>query len=493
MPLYCGHCGLKLRPTTRNEGTCICHTGNMMPYEPCGQIQVRKTDIQNVMVKAINVQAKILLDEAKNNKATSKELRMLQKTFAQLEAEKQSYRDERMNLYKDFKAGKIERDKFLARKTEVLKQEEECLAEYEIIQSKIEELQHKQEHVQSGAEAFREYTLLSEYDYDVVNHLISRVECFNDGHIKIAWNFKSEFKGAEPVEETVSDTPVVKGRVAVYTSDLWMMPQDSDYTISKRNAANYCVKKLDVLEENITFYHDDKADDGVYFREGYMKFIDEGRRGAVEALVIDSFKDLYLAHQDLENLIRFIIPKLPCRFIAVSDGFDSATADDRQYQEMYDSYKHVRQGDIMKYRTIERKAGKRVAATMRYPQCPMLYGYHTRENGSYADTEVIALIQQIYDKVLEIKKLSKVARWLNDQGIPTSQAFLNEEGYDRPERVKKWNAEKLWGVTKQEGYVSYCKYYDRCKELGKHCDRKPIIDKDKFDEVNEKYAYRKNR
>ena len=93
MPLYCGHCGLKLRPTTRNEGTCICHTGNMMPYEPCGQIQVRKTDIQNVMVKAINVQAKILLDEAKNNKATSKELRMLQKTFAQLEAEKQSYRE----------------------------------------------------------------------------------------------------------------------------------------------------------------------------------------------------------------------------------------------------------------------------------------------------------------------------------------------------------------------------------------------------------------
>ena len=206
-----------------------------------------------VMVKAINVQAKILLDEAKNSKATSKELRMLQKTFAQLEAEKQSYRDERMNLYKDFKAGRIERDKFLERKAEVLKQEEECLAEYEAIKSKIEKLQHKQDHVLAGAEAFREYSLLSEYDYDVVNHLISRVECFNDGHIKIAWNFKSEFKGAEPVEEAVNDTPAEKSRVAVYTSDLWMMPQDSDYTISKRNASNYCVKKLTISEENITF------------------------------------------------------------------------------------------------------------------------------------------------------------------------------------------------------------------------------------------------
>lgn len=267
-----------------------------------------------------------------------------------------------MGLYKSFKSGSLERDDFLKQKTSVLEKEEECLTELEEAQKKLADMERQLQNAQVGAENFQEYALLKSCDYEIVNRLISRVECFNDGHIKIHWNFKSEFRNAEPVDEFLEDkrkeSDERKG-AAVYTSNLFLMPQEEEWITSRRAAENYCHTELGI--DDVRFFHDDNTEEMLYFREGYMKFIDAGRRKTVDALVINSFRDLYLSHQDLNDLLFWVIPKLECRFIALADQFDSHEASGQDYKDIYDKYSNVRKGDIMRYRTVERKAGVRKA------------------------------------------------------------------------------------------------------------------------------------
>ena len=194
MPLYCGHCGKKLKGSTRNEKIYMCGTGEMIPFMPCGQIQVLRDRMQEILVKAINAQAKVFLNELKRSRVTSRDIHRMEKQKQALEKEKQGYRDQRIKLYEKFKAGMLEQDDFLRKKREVLKLEEECLNEYETLCNEITEKQKQLEKLQIGEDKYKEYALLKSYDYDVVHHLISKVECFNDGHIKIHWNFKAEFR-----------------------------------------------------------------------------------------------------------------------------------------------------------------------------------------------------------------------------------------------------------------------------------------------------------
>lgn len=508
IPLYCPYCGEKLRPTTRVENTFICYNGQMIPASPCGQMQVRREKIKSILVKAINTQAKAFLSELKGGKIASKKAHLLQERINLLKKEKDGYRNQRMTLYTEFKAGRIEQEEFLKKKNAVLKLESECLDEYESAEKELQEIVHRREMLEVKADRYKEFAFLKTYDGEIVKRLISKVECFNDGHIKIHWNFKAEFKDVEPVEkdeavateeggweETVPDaekeTKTI--RVAAYTSDLWKMPQTGSQAEAKDGIEKYCLTTLKVSAEDIRWFHDDKNDDGLFYQEAYMRFIDAARSGKADVLIINSFRDLYLGSTDLRSLLQYVIPKLNSRFISVADGFDSKTATDADFQEIFQKHRGARRGDIISFRAMERKEGKRVAKEILIPTCTHYYGYHVKEDGCYADQQVLEIIRKIFQMADETGELFQVARWLNREEIPTAGTFLDAEGINSTEHIRKWNAEKVWRVTKTKIYVEPCKYCEKCRKLGRHCEIRPIIGREQFDEVNRKCRYRKNR
>ena len=504
-PIYCGHCGRKLKITTRNEGTFTCPHGIEIPADPCGQIEVRRDILEETVLKAINKQAKVLLKHYKNRVSSDKTVRKARKELDVLSAEQLSYRNTRMELYRQFKDGRLEKDDFLKRKTEVLRQEEECLSEIEALKEKLDDMENGNDYFEKHKGSFEEYSLMKEYDPKLVNRLISRVEFFNDGHIRICWNYKSEFAKAEDVKVTgnpagestaagdaaVSAEGVSIGRVTVYTSDMFLMPQDDDPDSAcvKNGLISYAMEKLGLKPENVLSFYDSKEDRSLFFRDGYMKFIESGRSRAVGVLLIRSFKDLYLSNQQMNDLMFWVLPKLPCRLIAVDDGFDSSVAADEDYRELYVQYKGVRTGDLTRFRKMERENGTRVIEPV--PYCTRLYGYYSDEDGCHAVPEIIEIVKEMYRLCKENKKLKQAVRWLNSKKIPTGKAFFLQHGYDySPESDPRWNGEKAWNIIKQEGYVEPCRHYEKCMEQGKHCDRMPIVDRETFDEVNETCRYR---
>ena len=529
IPLYCGHCGKKMNKTTRNENTFICQYGHTVPFAPCGQMQIRTEGVQKALVKAINAQASVLLNRIRKNRIEPENLQRLQKLLQQLEHEKQSYREERMKLYTAFKAGELSRDQFLQKKQQALKNEEECLGECDSVQKKISVINDAMDRTRVHREQIEAYALMQEYDYDTVNQLISRVDCFNDGHIRITWNFKSEIgrllAEGDKADQTRDSAGQTEGaregdileypdvgdnknaadnidgkaaenaakQAAVYTSNMTFMSPAEDWSVSRAEALQYCKESLHLSEDKIRVFHDDRKEEGLFFQEGYMKFIDLGRRNAVDELVINRFSDLYLSHEELGKLLKWIIPEMSCRFISVADHFDSSTATEPDYQQIYKKYACTRRSDLIRYRAEEVRKGTRTPKEIMNPECNHVYGYHVKEDGCYADPETLELVRKIYQKADEMGKAFKVARWLNEQGIPTATAYLNQDGIGIKEKVKRWNGEKVWYVIRNKYYITPCKHKRRCEELGRHCDMKPIIEKELYESVNEKCRYRKDR
>ena len=491
-PLYCGHCKGKLSATTRNEDTFICNHGNRAPYDPCGQIEIRRDKLEEALLKAVNSQARLFLENEKKYGSLDKRIRVLESRRKCLSKEKDGYHDERMALYRKYKEGRLDKDAFLKKKGDVLKREEECLSELDAVECELVTERQKSESAREMADAFRGYDIMSEYNCDIVNSLISRVDVKNDGTIKIVWNFESELP-EENTEKTgeICDTKNDSKRpfVAVYSSDMFLMPQEESSDMMKRVTSEYATEVLKVDPPGIVSFYDSKDDENLFFREGYMRFIDAGRSGASDVLLIRCFKDLYLSNQQLSDLMRWVIPKLPCRFISVEDGFDSAEATEGERMEIYEKYKGVRKGDQMKYRAWERQQGLR--KPKEFIQCTKLYGYYPHEDGCCAVPEVLRIIKEMYRLSKEHHDLKPAVQWLNGSGIPTSKAFFLAHGYQMgAERNPVWNKEKVWGVIKQEGYAVYCRHYERCRELGRHCERSPIVDRETFDEVNKYCRYR---
>lgn len=494
-PLYCGHCGGKLSITTRNEDTLICKHGSRLPADPCGQIEIRREVLEKTLLKAIRVQAKVLLQQTGKIKRMSPELRSLEARIKELGDERQTYHDKRMSLYQSYRVGELDKESFLRQKGEVLNQENECTTELEDAERRLKQINEDSDYYRENEKSFREYALLDAYEPAVVNKLISRAEVFNDGHMKIKWAFDSEFgsvpEAEAPFEEDTCDDKRNGSAVAIYTSDMFLMPQgDPDEGVVRETLLAYAGNTLHKSDENIICYSDDKKDMKLFFREGYMKFIDAGRRGVADILLIRSFKDLYLSNQQLNDLLFWILPKLPCRLIAVEDEFDSDEATEAEYKAMFEEYKGVRTGDFTRYRAVEREKGLREPKQVIH--CNLLYGYIRKDDGCYAEPVTLDVVRKIFQLSKEHHNLKQAVTWLNENGIPTSKAFYLEQGCNMPpEKNPLWTKEKVWGVIKQEGYVQQCRHYEKCMEMGRHCEKMPIVDQETFDEVNEYCRYRK--
>ena len=116
-------------------------------------------------------------------------------------------------------------------------------------------------------------------------------------------------------------------------------------------------------------------------------------------------------------------------------------------------------------------------------------------NESYEDETTLDIVKEMFRIAKETHKLSAVVEWLNQNHVPTPRTYYLEHGMGnfKEEVLPQWYHEKVWSVLKQEEYVHGCRHYERCMELGRHCDKKPIIDQETFDEVRKYCRYRENR
>ncbi|MDE7179192.1 MAG: recombinase family protein [Lachnospiraceae bacterium] len=259
---------------------------------------------------------------------------------------------------------------------------------------------------------------------------------------------------------------------------------------------------------DIKEYVDDGFSGKNFERPGIQDLLEDVKSGRVYGIIVKDFSRFGRNHIEVGNYIEKIFPLLDIRFIAVNNSFDSkdyigTTPDmDVAFENlMYDYFSEENSVKIKNDLMGRRMRGNYLATFA-------AFGYKkssSDHNRIIIDEEAAAIVHMVFEKYAEYGVKAEVARYLNNQGIPTPQVYAMKKGYDyqwkyRGEK-KLWNGSIIGRILRNELYIGNTVFHKKetvevgsrktkClpKDEWKVCEgtHEPIISKELFELVNSK-------
>lgn len=211
------------------------------------------------------------------------------------------------------------------------------------------------------------------------------------------------------------------------------------------------------------------------------------------------------------NYLERIFPFLGVRFIAVNDSFDTLTAErgvDGYLIPLKNLINEVYSKDISK------KSGSALATKQKngdFIGAWAPYGYRKCADNPHKlepDEATAPFVRQIFKWRVEGMSVTKIAKQLNDSGIPSPSAYLYNTGICKTEKYNGviWSIYIVKQILSRQVYIGHMvqgtkrqSFYENCGQYKKPKDEwviventhEPIIDRKTFDKVQE-LARRRN-
>ena len=207
-------------------------------------------------------------------------------------------------------------------------------------------------------------------------------------------------------------------------------------------------------------YVDDGFSGTNFQRPAFRRMMDDAKSGKIGCIIVKDFSRFGRDHLETGNYLERIFPLLGVRFISVNDQFDSedcmgmtggmSVALKNIINSMYSR-------DLSK--KVKSAMGTR-AARGEYMGAFAPYGYLKNPDNVHQlipDKEAAEVVRMIFTMAAEGNKKPEIARFLNEQGIPTCMEHFQALGLKRKSHKEK--EKKLWTITtigdmlKNEAYL----------------------------------------
>ncbi len=199
--LVCGCCGNKLQKGRRTNKDWLCATARYSTELGCDHIRANEATIYEIVLRAINTQCKLLDEHLKetaliSNSIKTERNRLLakcseyQNRIAKIQAEKMRY-------YEDYASERLDKKQFAKYKEKLTLEEEQIKADLEVVNASLEKASsdlRMQQQSSSISKNFTHYKEFKELTQELVRELIKKIIIYNDGRIKIEWNFYNEIE-----------------------------------------------------------------------------------------------------------------------------------------------------------------------------------------------------------------------------------------------------------------------------------------------------------
>ena len=195
-------------------------------------------------------------------------------------------------------------------------------------------------------------------------------------------------------------------------------------------------------------YVDDGFSGTNFQRPAFRRMMDDAKRGEIGCIIVKDFSRFGRDHLETGNYLERIFPLLGIRFISVNDGFDSedcmgmtggmSVALKNIINSMYSR-------DLSK--KVRSAMGTR-AARGEYMGAFAPYGYLKDPENIHQlipDEEAAEIVRMVFTMAAEGKKKPEIARYLNEQKIPTCMEHFQKIGLKR--KCHKEKEKKLWTIT----------------------------------------------
>lgn len=195
-------------------------------------------------------------------------------------------------------------------------------------------------------------------------------------------------------------------------------------------------------------YVDDGYSGTNFRRPAFARMMEDAKKGEISCIIVKDFSRFGRDHLETGNYLERIFPLLGIRFISVNDQFDSEDCEGMT-GGMSVALKNII--NFMYSRDLSKKVKSAMgtrASRGEYMGALVPYGYVKNPENVHQlipDEEAAEIVRLIFNMAAEGKKKTGIARYLNEQGIPTCMEHFQKIGLKRkPCREKE---KKLWSVT----------------------------------------------
>ena len=197
--LVCGCCGNHLVIGKAGNKTWRCVTARYKSGLGCENIKFHEEKLKEIVLRAIAMQCKLLDAKItrikKESGVTRSEEQIVQSECRRLRKQMEVVQASKMQYYEEYISGKINKDDFIRKKQEAVKEEETCKLQLGIAERRMDEI-GKMIQVStaqiSDSKKLIQYQDVSEVTPELMKELVKRIVVYPDGVLGIEWNFKDE-------------------------------------------------------------------------------------------------------------------------------------------------------------------------------------------------------------------------------------------------------------------------------------------------------------
>lgn len=195
-------------------------------------------------------------------------------------------------------------------------------------------------------------------------------------------------------------------------------------------------------------YVDDGYSGTNFQRPGFQRMMEDAKAGRVSVIVVKDFSRFGRDHLEVGNYLEKILPLLGVRLISVNDGFDSANCAGVT-GGMSVALKNML--NAMYSRDLSKKVRSAMtthAVNGEYMPAHPKYGYRKDPADRHhlvIDPEAAEVVRLVFTMAAEGKNKNQIAKYLNENHVPTCQEHMHKEGIKVHVSIQK--EKKLWSVT----------------------------------------------
>ena len=209
----------------------------------------------------------------------------------------------------------------------------------------------------------------------------------------------------------------------------------------------------------------ERIDDGysgiLFDRPAFQEMMDDIRSGKINCVIVKDLSRLGREYIETGRYLRQIFPAYGVRFIAITDGID--TANDNPGDDLTvsmksiinDAYCHDISVKTRSALLTKRKDGDYVGS------CP-IYGYRKspeNKNQLVPDEQTARVVQDIFRSKIDGASAAQIAKELNDLGVLSPLAYKISRGLPHPKKGfadsqdARWSATTVLRILKDETYT----------------------------------------
>ena len=212
--------------------------------------------------------------------------------------------------------------------------------------------------------------------------------------------------------------------------------------------------------ELISLFYDNGQTGTDFNRPGFEHLMDAVRKGEVNCIVVKDLSRLGRNYIETGNYLERIFPFLGVRFIAITDGFDTLTAERGANGYIVPLKNLINE-------TYSRDISKKVSSALHVKQqrgefigawAP--YGYSKDPEDTHRlipNPETAPIVQRIFRMRIQGMSYPAIAKALNEEGVSSPSRYLVEAGFCKSETYlnSTWKVLNIKNILKHQVYIGH--------------------------------------